>query len=269
MSPDRRPAVSAFVITCAKTQQRLPSLLSELEGLHADLTVVRRFDVPQLPIHIFNNNLWREHFLEIKNIHFENLKALGFSGSRINQFIVSESRGRILSMPEMSLSAKITFALNSFLAQGAEYVIVIEDDLAIDSAICFEKKVASELNKVINFARSESADLIDIGSLPTFDMNFIRNHHYVSAHSHGSYSRTSRLMTRSTCCFLMSRHLVSVVLKNKHIQSLPIDFHLQYLYERARLEGARSFNGFWLTNGVFLNGSMAQKKTGIQTSIQD
>ena len=76
-------------------------------------------------------------------------------------------------------------------------------------------------------------------------------------------------MTRSTCCFLMSRHLVSVVLKNKHIQSLPIDFHLQYLYERARLEGVRSFNGFWLTNGVFLNGSMAEKKTGIQTSIQN
>lgn len=268
MMSDKFSSASVYVITCAKTQQRLPAILAELKGVNANLEIIRRFDIPQFPSHIFDSHLWNEHFVEIDSVQSENLRALGFSDSQIINSIAGDIRRRSLSPAEMSLSAKIVFALNAFLAQGADYAILVEDDLTRDPAKP-SFSIAHELNKVIEFARSEKADLIDIGSLPIFDIKHAQNHRFVSANSHGAFSRTSRLMTRSTCCFLVSRDLVSAILKYKYIQSLPIDLHLQYLYELVRVEDVKSFNGFWLTSGVLLNGSMAEKKTGIQTSIQD
>ena len=83
-----RQLVGAYIITCKKTEHRVPKLLENLEGCTVKTNIVKKFDTDRLPDHLYEPLDWQNNYLNIEHIIHANLIALGYSQKKICDIIM-------------------------------------------------------------------------------------------------------------------------------------------------------------------------------------
>ncbi len=245
--------VSSYIITCAKTRDRAPRITGFFRYAGFQYHLVDRYDPGKLPKHIYCPALWAEHFQEIRDICESNLVSLGCQGLQAQRYTDELAVGRTLKVSELSLATKILWALNHGLQEGCDYILVAEDDFRALPSVSMTHSLAMFKDIVARLVYL-NGDFLDIGGLPGLHA---RNHKYklLQATDDSLFTQMKLPLTRSTCCFVVSRRLASLILRSPFPLAMPIDFHLQYLYLKAWMDG-NSISAYWMDGDIFCNGSM-------------
>ena len=260
--------IGAYVITCNKTRHRLPILIDNLQGSSLEPVLVTNFDEDYLPIHIYKPSLWNKHYSKISSILVANLVAMRGTEAEIPQ-VIRDGPPRTLKSSELSLSAKILWSFYHSIANSFKYTLIMEDDISIDrNSDIPSKKLGINLDKIITASVNMNSDFCDIGSLPFFSQDWIARHPFSGSTLSNNLYSTKVMLTRSTCCFLISNRLLEFIFSNTRIEyALPIDFHLQYLLSLADGLKPSFFKGMWCNTGLFVNSSLNAPKDKRMSSL--
>lgn len=169
----------------------------------------------------------------------------------INEITLEKLTPGELSLTNLSLNLKHRMAWARMLLSGAEYAIVVEDDIIYKESTIrlLHRIIASKMYRRYEYIDIAGGAALDVGDEPVFCRDDIEPNLYSVATS----------STRTTCGYIINYNLAARLLLTPVDILFPIDFQLTYLFSILKTSVA------WTKNPPFLHGS----ESGFYNSTND
>ena len=264
--------IKSLVITCVDFHQRhefifkqyYQRLAAEIERPRFILDFDKNSHLPFAGKE-YCPGLWLKHLAFAAPLHINNIRnsMKEFNPESIEEYVLDYANflaenpinvilpERLLTLPEHSLLHKHFMAL-SIIANSSSDYIVMEDD-----AILSDCSFSGEVSLAVSSLSELSDGFLNLCFSSNQFSPFRKQKKKGSNNSMIVYN--SKAVTNTTCAYCITPKMAKFLISNFFPYSLPIDFHLQYLFYRYRVSGLS------VTKPIFLNGSaIGTLKTTIQ-----
>jgi len=252
--------ITSFLIHCEALSNRLPSALDALSKCQLRPQIVKAFDGSDLLNSIrFENTeaIWHDHLRTLKHTLIGNtLTAKGleptpqkgeekakslFRNSPDFEQNIHWMHYRELKKGEISVLLKHYYAISAIASQGEAYGLVAEDD------IIGHEKTSSLFNELMQYLSTDCLDYVDLaGGCGLLECEVGSTFPRVE-----NLYLLDRPRTRTNACYIISKKLANKIANQFLPFSMPIDWHLQYLFNNLPFKA----NAAWCVKPVLIHGS--------------